>query len=158
MDVATDRRAAQERSLRILPTGLRILGATWGGFFVFLLISPLLGLTDEHDLWARATLWGHGFDDSTLMICVMNIVLGAFLVLSARDPRAYRSFLDFALAMNAAHQGLMLVLGFVRIDTPIHLVTDIPAGVGHTVLFALLWLPARSALAAPPARPAVAHP
>jgi hypothetical protein len=142
--------------MRILPAGLRFLGATWAGFFVFLLISPRLGLTEHDDLWARATLWGHGFDDSTLMICVMNIVLGVFLVRSARDPWAHRSFLDFALAMNAAHQGLMLVLGFVRIDTPIHLVTDVPAGVGHTVVFALLWLPARGALSALPARSATA--
>jgi hypothetical protein len=29
----TDRRAAQERSLRFLPAGLRFVGATWAGFF-----------------------------------------------------------------------------------------------------------------------------
>ena len=156
MDVATDLRAVGERNLRFLPGGLRFLGATWAGFFVVLTIAPLLGITDDHDLYARATLWGHGFDDSTLMICVMNIVLGAYLVRSARDAWAHRSFLDFALAFNGAHQGLMLVLGFVRIDTPIHLVTDVPAGVGHTILFALLWLPARQALSARPARGATA--
>jgi hypothetical protein len=152
MDAARDRRTAPEQLLRFLPLGLRLLGVTWGGFFAVLLLARTLGLADDHSLFFRATIWG-GWDESILMICVMNIVIGAFIVRSARDPWAYRHVIDFALAVNAPHQALMLVLGFVSPERGIHPVTDIPAGVGHTILFALLWLPARRALAGGSARP-----
>jgi hypothetical protein len=52
MATATDLHAAPERLSRILPVGLRFLGATWAGFFAVLTISPLVGHTV-----AFALLW-----------------------------------------------------------------------------------------------------
>ncbi len=113
---------------------LRVYGVLTLAIFVslfvgFLAQSPLLA---EHGGVLNWTIWNDvrcGAEHLHVppMLMVIYIVWGIFLLLAARDPHGYESFLSFTLWANLAH-GLLMA---VQASTEIHhywskFLTDIP--------------------------------
>lgn len=113
---------------------LRVYGVLTLAIFVslfvgFLAQSPLLA---EHGGVLNWTIWNDvrcGAEHLHVppMLLLIYIVWGIFLLLAARDPRGYDSFLSFTMWANFAH-GLLMA---VQASTEIHhywskFLTDIP--------------------------------
>jgi len=122
------------RGRRGFPIFLRVYGVLTLIIFVslfvgFLAQSPLLA---EHGGALNWTIWNDvrcGAEHLHVppMLLVIYIVWGIFLLLAARDPHGYDSFLSFTLWANLAH-GLLMA---VQASTEIHhywskFLTDIP--------------------------------
>jgi hypothetical protein len=127
---------------KFLPTVIRTLAVLFVVFFSLALVaaatkSQAPGLLD--DLFG----WGSIGDAEEMMISAIYIVWGLFLWPTAKDPARYRFFLDFTIAANAAHFGVMLVQAIVIEGEHLHLAGDVL--VGWAVLLALVvaWLPVR---------------
>ncbi|WP_405164551.1 hypothetical protein OG203_05395 [Nocardia sp. NBC_01499] len=84
--------------------------------------------------------WGHGGEAYELMIASIYIVWAVFLWRAARDPLANRTFLDFTVAANAVHFGLMLIQGILMHGEHTHLVGDILLMWIVLIPVAILWL------------------
>lgn len=87
-------------------------------FLGFLVESPLLA---EHGGALNWTIWNDvrsGSDHAHVppMLFLVYIVWGVFLLKASRDPRRYRSFLDFTMWANALHGILMSVQALMDID------------------------------------------
>lgn len=115
-------------------TFLRVYGVLTLAIFVslfvgFLARSPLLA---EHGGVLNWTIWNDvrcGAEHLHVppMLLLIYIVWGIFLLLAARDPHGYESFLSFTLWANLAH-GLLMA---VQASTEMHhywskFLTDIP--------------------------------
>jgi hypothetical protein len=125
--------------------GLRFVGWGWTLFFIAILANELV----QPPLWRRdsllglLTLWGHGGHEYLLMLCAINIPLGIFLILSARDPSSNRTFIDFAVVANGVHLTSMLAMAIADPAQHMNLVGDVPAGLLPTLVLGVLWLPVR---------------
>ena len=105
---------------------LTIFGLLIVGFFAQ---SPLLA---EHGGSLNWTIWndvrcGSEHMHVPPMLMVIYIVWGVFLLLAARDPYRYASFLRFTAWANLAHGGLMIVQAASEFDKYwSKFLTDIP--------------------------------
>ena len=122
------------RGRSAFPVFLRVYGVLTLAIFVslfvgFLAQSPLLA---EHGGALNWTIWNDvrcGAEHMHVppMLLLIYIVWGIFLLLAARDPQGYDSFLNFTLWANLAH-GLLMA---VQASTEVHhywskFLTDIP--------------------------------
>ncbi len=82
------------------------------------------------------------------MLSAVYIVWGLFLWLTAKDPLRHRLFLDFTIAANAAHFGVMLEQGIVTEGEHTHLVGDVLLGWLLVIVLAAVCLPVRRRTAA----------
>ncbi|WP_322025421.1 DUF6632 domain-containing protein [Burkholderia sp. BCC1977] len=130
----------------------RVLGASFLLFFGAAIVTILLGIDHRIAgnpvglLVLRLVRWGSvqgGAEHYELMISVIYVVWGGFLWKAANDPFEHTLFLDFTVAANAAHFGLMLVQGVVMPGEHIHLAGDVALGWFLLALFAATWIPAR---------------
>ncbi len=91
---------------------------------VMILLYPLSAV------WPSGWAWHAGAPHDSLyfmMIVGLYVVLGAFLVHAARNPRAHLSLIWFAAWSSAVHAGVMAVQSFSHHDHREHLVGDVPA-------------------------------
>jgi FtsH-binding integral membrane protein len=88
-------------------------------------------------IWPSGWQWhgGHG-QYYFQMICGIYAVLGAFLIVSARNPAENRSLISFAVWSSVVHAGIMSIQAVYDPQETGHLVGDVPA-----LLFiaAVLW-------------------
>lgn len=134
---------------RHLAWALRLIGAGWAAYFAFILANELLGLFSHDSLVGHLVMWGHGGRAYLVMLSIINIVLGIYLVVSARDPYGNRMFIDFALFASSAHITAMLIMSLTEPGEHEKLTGDVGAGILLMVAFAWFWLPARRVVAAP---------
>jgi hypothetical protein len=124
----------EARRTRALATFLRIYGILSLVIFVPLLLgfvvqTPLLA---EHGGSLNWLIWndvmsGHDHDHVPPMLFVIYIVWAVFLLLAARKPLAYASFLSFTMWANLAHGLLMTVQAATDMDRYwSKFLTDIP--------------------------------
>lgn len=127
-----------------LRLGLRLYGALWVVYFVFMGLTEFVDLIAHDSTLGSLIMWGHGQQAVVLMVVAINLVIGITLFRSAADPPSRRSAIDLALAINTVHLATMFVLAFTEPHAHIHLVGDVPAGLIPTVVLWALWLPVRS--------------
>lgn len=124
----------EERRTRALATFLRIYGILSLGIFVplflgFVVQTPLLM---EHGGSLNWLIWndvrsGHDHAHVPPMLFLIYIAWGVFLLLAARKPSAYTSFLSFTMWANLAHGLLMAVQAITDLDRYwSKFLTDIP--------------------------------
>ncbi len=98
---------------------------------IFFLIYPL-GL-----VWPSGWVWHGGQGEYYLqMICGVYAVLGAFLILAARNPSENRSLISFTIWANVVHAGVMTAQSIHDQHERGHLIGDVPA---LLVVSAVLW-------------------
>ena len=127
-----------------LPVMIRLTAVGYLLFFV-----PDLVLATTHHinalppLLARLFDWGEGGDPVAIMFSTVYVVWALFLFGSARAPLANRLFLDFNLAANSAHVGVMLIMAATMPDEHQHIGGVLAIGALSTVPLAACWLPVR---------------
>ena len=100
----------------LLKTALVVFGA------IFFLVYPL-GL-----VWPSGWVWHGGEGRYYLqMICGLYAVLGAFLIMAARNPSEHRSLILFTIWSSIVHALIMAVQSFSDAHEMGHLVGDVPA-------------------------------
>ena len=110
---------------KLLKMALVVFGA------VFFLIYPL-GL-----VWPSGWLWHEGHGQYYLqMICGLYAVLGAYLIVAARNPSEHRSLISFTVWSSVVHAGIMAVQATHDGHETGHLVGDVPA---LLLVAAVLW-------------------
>ena len=146
MNRATPEPASAARVSRLEVT-LKAVGACFVGFFglAFALIATGVPVTGT---LAALTRWGHGGESYELMITALYVVWGVYLWRAGRDPGAHASFIDFTLAANIVHFGVMLALGLAVEGEHVHMVGDVLWGWVAIVAIAASWLPVRRSLSA----------
>lgn len=77
------------------------------------------------------------------MISTIYLVWGAFLWRAASQPFRHRLFIDFTVAANAAHFGLMFLQGLLIPGEHIHLAGDVLLGWASLLPLMLFWIPQR---------------
>jgi hypothetical protein len=141
-----------------LPRFLRLLAVFFllffGGALAMVLSGldqTLLGLSCGPAVLGLAR-WGNrggGGQDYELMIAVIYLVWGAFLWRAAVEPLRHRLFIDFTVAANVGHFGLMLLQSLLLTGERMHLAGDVLLGWLCLIPVIVLWLPVRArALAA----------
>jgi hypothetical protein len=114
--------SARERLLKI---ALVVFGA------IFFLIYPL-GL-----VWPSGWLWHSGEGKYYLqMICGLYAVLGAFLIVAARNPSEHRSLISFTIWSSVVHACIMAAQAIHDGHEIGHLAGDVPA---LLLVAAVLW-------------------
>jgi hypothetical protein len=124
----------EARRTRALATFLRIYGISSLVIFVplflgFVVQTPLLA---EHGGPLNWLIWndvqsGHDHAHVAPMLFVVYIAWAVFLLLAARKPSAYASFLSFTMWANLAHGLLMVVQAATDMDRYwSKFLTDIP--------------------------------
>lgn len=129
---------------RSVSTALRLVGAIFVVFFVFAFIASATKMT-EPDLLYRMLGWGSAGDAEEQMISVIYIVWGVFLWRAAADPFGNALFINFTIAANVAHFGLMAVQSFVFPGEHTHLYGDVLIGFIVLAILAVPWFAARGA-------------
>jgi hypothetical protein len=119
-DIVKQNPSAQPAALRLF---LRVYGVLTLAIFLPLLVgfltqSPLLA---EHGGTLNWTIWndvrcGSEHLHVPPMLMIVYIVWGVFLLLAARDPHGYASFLAFTMWANLAHGLLMAAQAATEID------------------------------------------
>ncbi len=106
----------EESKDQFLRIALRLFGV------IFLLVYPI------GKVWPSGWVWhgGEGFY-YLQMIAGVYVVLGAFLLVAAKDPSAHRSLISFAIWSSVVHAGIMAVQALGDQREYGHLVGDIPA-------------------------------
>ena len=100
----------------LLKTALVVFGA------IFFLVYPL-GL-----VWPSGWVWHGGEGRYYLqMICGLYAVLGAFLIMAARNPSEHRSLILFTIWSSIVHALIMAVQSFSDAHEMGHLLGDVPA-------------------------------
>jgi hypothetical protein len=113
---------------------LRIALAAIGAIFFF--IYPL-GF-----VWPSGWVWHGGHGQYYLqMICGIYAVLGAFLIMAARQPAAHRSLISFAVWSSVVHAGIMAAQAISDGNEMGHLAGDVPA---LMLVAAVLWYLSRA--------------
>lgn len=110
---------------------------------IFFLIYPL-GL-----VWPSGWIWHGGEGTYYLqMICGVYAVLGAFLIVAARNPAAHTSLIAFTIWSSVVHAVIMAAQALGDGHETGHLVGDVPA---LLLVAAVLWVlsPSRSAAPVP---------
>lgn len=134
------------RTAAWLPVMIRLTAV---GYLLFFVPNLILAITHHIDtlppFFARLFNWGAGGDPVTVMFSTVYVVWAIFLFRSARTPLANRLFLDFNLAANAAHFGVMLIMAVAMADQHQHIAGVLALGVVSTVPLAACWLPVRRA-------------
>jgi hypothetical protein len=112
----------EERKLKALKIFLRIYGILSLIIFVplfalFIVQSPLLAVGGPLNwiIWNGVVCDG-GMCHVPPMLFIIYIVWGVFLLIAAREPRAYLSFLNFTMWANLAHGLLMVVQTAMMMD------------------------------------------
>lgn len=117
-------------------------------FIVFFTLAFIASATksDMPDLLYRMTGWGDIGDAEEQMISVVYVVWGFFLPAVARDPERNKLFIDFTLAANVAHFGLMGIQALVYTGEHTHLYGDVLLGFAILAVLAAVWIPTRRRL------------
>jgi len=129
---------------RSVSTALRVVGATFVVFFVVAFVASATKMTNP-DLLYRMLGWGSPGDAEEQMLSIIYIVWGIFLWRAAKDPFKNALFIDFTIAANVAHFGLMAVQSFVFPDEHTHLYGDVLIGFIVLAILAVPWFAARGA-------------
>lgn len=128
-------------SFRLLQTLLRLYGAGWALTFTLVLANAWVDVvTDDGAFGARFVWNAPGEGHVVSMLASINIVMGAFLYASARDPLRHATFIDFALIANTAHMLVMLVMAVGDPHHHVNLTGDVPLGLVVTAIPAAAWL------------------
>jgi hypothetical protein len=98
-----------------LRVALALLGVTCFALYPLMLVWP--------SGWAWHTTHSH----YQMMIVGIYATVGVFLLLAARDPLAYRSFIWFAVWPSAVHGAVMAVEAIADVEQRAHLWGDVPA-------------------------------
>lgn len=128
-----------------LAWALRGVGAMFVVFFTLAFIASATR-SDMPDLLYRMTGWGDIGDAEEQMISIVYIVWGFFLFAVARDPGRNKLFIDFTLAANVAHFGLMGIQAVTYPGEHTHLYGDVLLGFAILAVLAAVWIPARRRL------------
>lgn len=128
-----------------LPWVLRAIGVMFIVFFTLAFIASATK-SDMPNLLYRMTGWGDIGDAEEQMISVVYIVWGFFLWAAARDPGRNKLFIDFTLAANIAHFGLMGIQALTYSGEHTHLYGDVMLGFAILAVLAVVWIPTRSRL------------
>ena len=135
-----------------LTLSIRLMAGGFLLFFGLALATLLLRLdqslldSDAGRLLLRLVRWGDqqgGGQHYELMISTIYLVWGAFLWRAASQPFRHRLFIDFTVAANAAHFGLMFLQGLLMPGEHIHLAGDVLLGWASLVPLMLFWIPQR---------------
>lgn len=109
---------------------------------IFFLIYPL-GV-----VWPAGWVW-HGGEGMYYLQMIWGIyaVLGAFLIMAARNPAEHRSLIGFTIWSSVVHAGIMGVQAMGDSHETGHLIGDVPA---LLLVAAVLWVlsPRRQSVAA----------
>ena len=132
---------------RWLPVLIRVTGAVFVVFFSIGLLSSALRIEAPQPLQGMFQ-WDELGNAEEQMLSIVYVVWGLFLWRAAADPERHRLFLDFTIAANVAHFGLMLVQAVVIDGEHTHLVGDVPIGFALVIALAAAWLPVRRRLGA----------
>ena len=98
---------------------------------IFFTIYPL-GL-----IWPSVWQWHDGHGQYYLqMICGVYAVLGAYLIVAARNPSEHRSLISFTVSSSIVHAGIMAIQATHDGHEIGHLVGDVPA---LGLVAAVLW-------------------
>jgi len=89
---------------------------------IFFLIYPL-GV-----IWPSGWVW-HGGEGAYYlqMICGVYAVLGAYLIMAARNPSEHRSLIGFTIWSSVVHAGIMAAQALGDGHEIGHLIGDVPA-------------------------------
>lgn len=116
---------ARETKEKLLKLALMLFGA------IFFLVYPL-GL-----VWPSGWVWHDGQGQYYLqMICGVYAVLGAFLIMAARNPSEHRSLIGFAIWSSVVHALIMAAQAVNDGHEMGHLAGDVPA---LLLVAAVLW-------------------
>jgi hypothetical protein len=108
---------------------LKIALVTFGA--IFFTIYPL------SLVWPSGWQWQSGHGQYLFqMICGIYAVLGAYLIVAARNPFEYRSLISFTVWSSIVHAGIMAVQAIFDGHEVGHLVGDVPA---LLLVAAVLW-------------------
>ena len=109
--------------------GLKISLIAFG--IIFFLIYPL------GYIWPSGWVW-HGGEGAYYLQMIAGIyaVLGAFLIIAARNPDAHRSLILFTIVSSVVHAAIMAVQAIGDQHEHGHLVGDVPA---LLLVAAVLW-------------------
>lgn len=127
---------------RVLPTVIRVVAAAFVVFFTLAFVGSATKNKPPAPLYDMFG-WGSIGDAEEMMISAIYIVWGLFLWAAARDPARHRFFIDFTIAANAAHFGVMFVQAIVMEGEHVHLVGDVFVGWLLLIALAAAWLPVR---------------
>ncbi len=111
------------------------------GFFIFFFVLTLQSLHLAHfgETYLSLVRWEENGESYELMICAIYLVWSLFLWRSAAAPYDTRFFLDFTVAANVAHFGIMFFQGILMEGKHQHLYGDIAlAWAGFTPLI-IFW-------------------
>ena len=98
---------------------------------IFFTIYPL-GL-----IWPSGWQWHGGHGEYYLqMICGVYAVLGAYLIVAARNPSEHRSLISFTVSSSIVHAGIMALQATRDGHELGHLAGDVPA---LLLVAAVLW-------------------
>jgi hypothetical protein len=128
------------RAAAWLPTMIRLTAA---GYLAFFLPNLVLAMTNQ----ASAVFdWGQGGSDDravSVMFSTVYLVWAMYLFACAGAPQNNRLFLDFNLAANATHFGVMLIMAITMRHEHTHVVGVLVLGLLSTAPLAACWLPVR---------------
>jgi hypothetical protein len=111
---------------------LRIALAAFGVILI-VAVGPLMLW-----LWPSGWAWGAGHSHYPPMIVALYVVLGVFLLLAARRPRAYAPIVWFAVWSSVAHGTVMAVQAWWDPAELGHFIGDIPALFVMAIVLGLL--------------------
>jgi hypothetical protein len=132
------------RAVSWLPVMIRLTAVGYLLFFVpDLILASTHHINGLPSLLARLFDWGEGSDPVAVMFSTVYVVWALFLFGSARAPLENRLFLDFNLAANSAHVGVMLITAVTMPDEHQHIGGVLASGVLSTVPLAACRLPVR---------------
>jgi hypothetical protein len=126
----------------VLPTVIRVVAVAFIVFFTLAFVAAATESEPPGPLYEMFG-WGSIGDAEEMMIAAIYIVWGFFLWRTAKDPASHRLFLDFTVAANAAHFGVMFVQAIVMHGEHVHLVGDVLIGWLLLIVLAAAWLPVR---------------
>lgn len=127
---------------RAVSTALRVVGAVFVVFFVAAFGASATKMAEPEWLY-RLVGWGSVGDAEEQMISIIYIVWGVFLWLAAKDPFKHSMFINFTIAANVAHFGLMAVQSLVMPGEHTHLYGDVLLGFIVIAILAVPWFAAR---------------
>lgn len=141
-------------ALRRLQLVLRIGGAAMMLFFTMAALAVVLDvrtLIDESaGTLGRLGAWSdHDGHEYILMLAAIYIVWGAFVWRAASDPLANASMIQFTIAGNLTHMGVMALMAITDGSHTLHLAGDVPFGIILPVALLWAWHPVRTLLPAP---------
>jgi len=115
----------EEQRENYLKLALRAFGV------IFFLIYPL------GYFWPAGWVWHGGEGMYYLqMICGVYAVLGAYLIMAAKNPVEHGSLIGFTIWSSLVHAGIMAVQAMGDVQEHGHLVGDVPA---LLLVAAVLW-------------------